>query len=183
MPLTGGNSVKNRYAPILMGIVLVAMSLGACSSHTSAATINPGTIQALHDVNAKCSWADPRGTNPPSLQDDGTGVQSYGQMPANPSDNTVTCAIARAKAAGYSVVGNSVTCAEKTIELLDGKTLRTFNRPLCVNVGTHSDPTCTITLVPVDYQGNFLWDEQPDLSRLQNVGESYVADLGSFASC
>ena len=52
-----------------------------------------------------------------------------------------------------------------------------------MSVGTHGDPTSTITLVPVDYQGNFLWNEEPDLSRLQNIREDYVANLSSFAGC
>ena len=52
-----------------------------------------------------------------------------------------------------------------------------------MNAGTHSNPACTITLVPVDYQGNYPWDEEPDLSRLQNTGQDSVANLSSFAGC
>lgn len=142
---------------------------------------NPNAIPALSDVNAKCQWADPHGNNPPSLQDDGVGTQQFSDMPDTASTNTLKCAIARAKAAGFVTMGNSVKCTEAVIELLDnGKTWKF--RPFCMNVSPAANPTCVVNLVPTDYQGNFIWADQPSF-RHQDTSAEYVRNLGSFAGC
>lgn len=138
--------------------------------------INPSSIQALANVNAICPWSDPAGTNPPNLQDDDKGAQTFAAMPSSPDRNTLTCAIARAKAAGYTA-GDSVGCSEQTIELLDPSTNKLWEfSPFCMYVGKSGGPLCKITLVATDYAGNFLWQSEPDLSRLQDILASAIVD-------
>lgn len=145
---------------------------------------DPNAVPALSDVNARCQWADPRGNNPPSLQDDGKGAQKFSDMPDTASTNTLKCAVARAKAAGYQVIGNSVKCSEAIVKLLDSSTNTLWSfRPFCMAPSQTSDPTCMVTLIPTDIEGNFLWRDQPDLSRLQNFLADGVRNDPSYAGC
>ena len=148
-----------------------------------ASITDPSSIPPLDDINAKCGWAPPRNTNLPSLQDDGKGVQQYADMPDNPNTATYKCAIARAKVAGYKVIGNSVKCDEAVVKLLDKSTntLKSF-RPFCMNVGTTGDATCSVQLIPTDNQGNFIWADEPDLLH-QNKSEEYVSMQSAYAGC
>jgi hypothetical protein len=148
-----------------------------------ASITDPNGIPPLADVNAKCDSAPPHATNRPSLQDDGKGAQQYADMPDNPSTATYKCAIARAKVAGYKVIGNSVKCDEAVVKLLDksGNTLKSF-RPFCMNVGTTGDATCSVQLIPTDNQGNFIWADEPDLLH-QNKSEEYVSMQSAFTGC
>jgi len=147
----------------------------------SIAISDPSAIPALTDINAKCDWAKNDSAARPSLQDDGVGAQTFADMPQHPSTDTMKCAIARAKAAGFVVTGGSVKCTEAVVELLDnGKTWKF--RPFCMNVSPAANPTCVVNLVPTDYQGNFFWSDQPSF-RHQNTSAEYVRNLGSFAGC
>lgn len=141
---------------------------------------NPDAITALPDVNAKCPWAD-ADSNRPSLQDDGIGTQTFADMPQKPSANTVKCTVARAKAAGYMVDGNSVKCTEELIEINDGGKNWQF-RPFCMNISPAANPTCMVNLVPTDIQGNFFWADEPSF-RHQDASAEYVRNLSSFAGC
>jgi len=142
---------------------------------------DPSAIPALSDSSAKCSWAKGDSATRPSLQDDGIGAQKFADMPDTPSADTLKCAIARAKAAGYTATGNSVKCTEETIELTANGESWKF-RPFCMNVSPTGDSTCTVNLVPTDYQGNFIWADQPNF-RHQNTLADYVRNLSSFAGC
>jgi hypothetical protein len=148
-----------------------------------AAVVDPAALPALTDVNDTCDGLKP-GNHHVSLQEDGKGAQAFADMPTNPSTDTYKCAIRRAKAAGYYVVGNSVNCSEDTVKLLDptSNTERSF-RPFCMGVSQASDETCKVTLVVTDYAGNFLWDQQPDLSRLQNFRADGVRNDTAYAGC
>lgn len=142
---------------------------------------DPSAIPALSDVNAKCTWATADSHTQPSLQDDGVGAQSFIDMPQKPSTDTLKCAIARAKAAGFVVTSNSVKCTEEVIELLDnGKTWKF--RPFCMNVSLAGNPTCSVNLVPTDYAGNFFWSDQPSF-RHQDASADYIRSLHSFDGC
>lgn len=150
----------------------------------SLAISDPSAIPALSDASAKCPWLgahQPHPANRPSLQDDGVGAQQFTDMPDTPSADTLKCAIARAKAAGYVVTGNSVKCTEETIELTANGESWKF-RPFCMNVSPTGDSTCTVNLVPTDYQGNFIWADQPNF-RHQNTLADYVRNLSSFTGC
>lgn|GEM_PF-7001803 len=168
-----------------------ARSIPSNSHHTPvpapvAVIDNPNAVPALSDVNAKCQWADPRGKNPPSLQDDNVGTQKFSDMPDTASTNTLKCAIARAKAAGYYAADNSVKCDESVIQLLDESNNKLWSfRPFCMTVGTTGSPLCKVTLIPTDYEGNFLRLSEPDLSRLQNFRAQAVIDEdpNAYASC
>jgi len=151
-------------------------------SATVAVANNPNAVPALANVNDKCLWAA-RGNNPPSLQDDGQGSQSYADMPSAVSDNTLRCAIARAKAAGYKVEINSVTCDEPVIQLLDESNNKLWSfKPFCMYIG-RGGPLCKIPLVVTDYQGNFLRQSEPDLKRLQNFRADSVLNESAYADC
>ena len=148
---------------------------------------NPGAIPALSEVNTPCPEGESHRPHPadrPSLQDDAKGAQTFADMPTNPSTDTYKCAIGRAKAAGYYVVDNSVKCDEDVIRLLDpaSNTERNF-RPFCMGISQASDASCKVTLIVTDYEGNFLWDQQPDLSRLQDFRADGVRNDSAYAGC
>jgi len=145
---------------------------------------NPDAISALPDVNAKCPWAESNSTDRPSLQDAGGGAKKFSDMPDTASTNTLKCAVARAKAAGYYVAGNSVKCDEPIVQLTDESTNTYWNfRPFCMTVSQSGDATCKVTLIPTDYAGNFIWQDMTDLSWDQDILGDKLRLRGSFAGC
>jgi hypothetical protein len=147
-----------------------------------AAVSDPADITALDTVNDPCSWIEP-GDYPPSLQDNGKGAQKFSDMPAKPSVATYKCAVARAKAAGYYVTGNSVACDESVIELLDENNKLWDFSPFCMSVSQTDDPTCKVALVVTDHQGNFIWQDMPDLSWHQDILGDEIRLRDSYATC
>ena len=144
----------------------------------------PSAIPALIDVTAKCDSASPHATNRPSLQDNGKGAQKLSDMPANPGAGDYKCAIARAQAAGYYVTGNSVACDESIVELHEESTNKNWSfRPFCMNLSQSDDPTCKVTLIVTDYQGNFIWQDMTKLSWDQDILGDKLRLRGSFAGC
>lgn len=146
---------------------------------------DPDSIPALSKPYVTCPWADSNSTHP-SLQDNGQGATSYADMPESADSNTVRCAIARAKAAGYTVANDSVQCQEQTVELLDPASNKLWSfQPFCVYVGASDGPTCSVTLIPTDYQGNFIRQDEPDLKRLQDFLAQAVVDEdpSGYGSC
>ena len=153
------------------------------SKNALATITDPSAIPAFTDVNAKCDSAGPH-EHLPSLQDDGKGAQTYADMPANPSASDYKCAIARAQAAGYYVTGNSVACDEPVVELRDPSTKKDWSfRPFCMNLSQSDDPTCKVTLIVTDYQGNFIWQDMTDLSWDQDVLGDKLRLRGAYATC
>lgn len=147
-----------------------------------AAVSDPANITALDTVNDPCSWIEP-GNYPPSLQDNGKGARKFSDMPAKPSVATYKCAVARAKAAGYYVAGNSVACDEPVIELLDDNNKLWDFSPFCMSVSQTDDPTCKVALVITDYAGNFVWQNMPELSWHQDILGDEIRLRDSYATC
>lgn len=169
-------------------------------SHTGpakAATINEvlgntSVIKPLASVDAGCPWVDPHASQA-GKQGDGITQKQFQAMPEQPSPTMLSCAIARAEAAGWSTAdnGNAKCIIDKTFTVTDttsgndatvaGSTKKTVTA-FCMNVGQKHDPSCVIAFAAVDRQGNFIANLD-DPSAYMNVPRSYIAHRSAYAGC
>lgn len=197
---------RNRIWLLIAGLVV---ALGATLALTDvlpknhngpakAATVNEilgktNVIKPLASVDAGCPEVDANASQA-GKQGDGITQAQFKSIPEEPSPTALTCAIARAKAAGWLTAGDdSAKCTiEKYVTIINTTsdpndptvsvdTKKTF-RSFCMNAGPKQSPACVIAFVVIDQQGNYIANLD-DPSAYINVPRSYIAHRGEFANC
>lgn len=197
---------RNRILLLIAGLVAVALGAtlvftGVLSkNHTGpakAATVNEvlgktNAIKPLASVDAGCPWVDPNASQA-GKQGDGITQSQFKAMPEQPSPTMLSCAIARAKAAGWLTAGNNnAKCVvDKTFTVIDstsgndatvaGTNKKTFTA-FCMNAGPKQSSACVVAFAVIDRQGNYIANLD-DPSAYVNVPRSYIAHRSEYANC